>query len=53
MVQWLEQERSVDYIVSVKYTNDSLAQGVAFTRKLCPVSTSPLQILPVREAHLE
>ncbi|KAJ9103813.1 hypothetical protein QFC21_002275 [Naganishia friedmannii] len=36
MVEWLEQERSVDHIVSVKYTNDTLAQGVAFTRKLCP-----------------
>ncbi|KAJ9121063.1 hypothetical protein QFC24_005044 [Naganishia onofrii] len=36
MVEWLEQERSVDHIVSVKYTNDSVSQGIAFTRKICP-----------------
>jgi feruloyl esterase len=38
MVGWVENNRPVDYIVSTKYRNDNATAGVAFTRKLCPVS---------------
>lgn len=37
MVDWLENNRPVDYIVSTKYKNDNATAGVSFTRKLCPV----------------
>ncbi|GHJ89108.1 hypothetical protein NliqN6_5510 [Naganishia liquefaciens] len=36
MVAWLENDRTVDHIISTKYLNDDASAGVSFTRKLCP-----------------
>lgn len=37
MVEWVENDRAVDVLVATKYANDT--EGIAFTRKLCPVSS--------------
>lgn len=36
MVEWVENGREIDVLVATKYVNDT--EGIAFTRKLCPVS---------------
>ncbi|KAI5452824.1 hypothetical protein NCC49_006364 [Naganishia albida] len=36
MVEWVEHERKVDYLVATKWKEDNVSLGVAFTRKLCP-----------------
>lgn len=45
MVDWVENGNAPNDIIAVKYTNNNATQGVQFTRKLCPVSVSWVQVV--------
>ncbi|GAA6002670.1 hypothetical protein JCM10207_007619 [Rhodosporidiobolus poonsookiae] len=36
IIEWVEKGIAPKHIVSTKWTNDNMTQGVSFTRKLCP-----------------
>lgn len=52
MVGWLENNRTVDYIISTKYRNDNASAGVSFTRKLCPVGPLAIKSFACTVAYL-
>ena len=36
LIEWVENNRTVDYILATKYVSDDPAQGVEIQRPLCP-----------------
>jgi feruloyl esterase len=36
LVQWVEQDRAPGSVIATHYVNNTVSQGVAFTRPLCP-----------------